>query len=517
MDFEQLKVSSLVVSAKERSIGCSSSFCHKSRVSTLPKQRIYDKTMSNQQDDDAPLPLGWTRHFSRTKGQFFYKHRLSGRDTWTLPTVDTAEELLAAASRPRRPSSRPNRWGPPPPAPGGTGSVVSGTTATDLNALYGDIPTFVGGGGFSSLAQAAALAIDREAVAKKSNMSDDDLFACAGDDDDDDDDSHLKDNNVHLKDDNAQQNKDDDAQHNDVDVVLQKEDDTDKKDHDTDDDDDDKDKDDKDEDNKDGDLADMDVGGDEEEASMQPAKAKRQQRKRYVGTESSTVNNMKSLTVKNVAGTVATAIAKLQKMTTYDTELKAKNNPYSESILITFDALVETPTLAGEGEKFRDTQLWTLLVGEETDMVWVGENLEILGKAIQSDYKKPNGKKATTKSVTKTFSKVVTRAGSVVSSIAGKAAAGKAAASKALKAAASKAGKAAGKAAAGGKAAAAKAAAAKAIVASKTEEKVAWTERFRYRATSSPPEYMNLHYGPGSGAALAKKMQEKRKRLKSDM
>ncbi len=115
----------------------------------------------------------------------------------------------------------------------------------------------------------------------------------------------------------------------------------------------------------------------------------RVQQKRLVGTPAKTINQMKDVTTKQVASTAVTAVTNLQKMTVYDTELKKENNPYSDTLLVNFDAIVPFPRSAGDGEKGRKIPVWTVLAGSELDQVVIGERLEALGRAMKGNSTAP--------------------------------------------------------------------------------------------------------------------------------
>ncbi len=111
-------------------------------------------------------------------------------------------------------------------------------------------------------------------------------------------------------------------------------------------------------------------------------KASRLQQKRLVGAPSKTINQMKDVTVKQVAASAVTAVCNLQRMTVYDTETKALNNPKCDTLLINYDECVQVPRAAGDGEKVREVPKWTILAPEGSTPCAVGAMLQAIGQAM---------------------------------------------------------------------------------------------------------------------------------------
>jgi hypothetical protein len=109
---------------------------------------------------------------------------------------------------------------------------------------------------------------------------------------------------------------------------------------------------------------------------------KRIQNKRLVGDPSKTINQMKDLTVKQVAASVVFAMENLQQMTVYDTQTKTENNPRCDTFLINYDEMLEVPRKCGDGEKKRKSPQWTVLVPPGATAQSVGSMLVSLGQSM---------------------------------------------------------------------------------------------------------------------------------------
>ncbi len=106
------------------------------------------------------------------------------------------------------------------------------------------------------------------------------------------------------------------------------------------------------------------------------------QQKRLVGEPSKSINQMKDVTVKQVAATAVTAVSNLQRMTMYDTETKALNNPRCHTLLINYDEVIQVPRAAGDGEKGRKIPHWTILAPQGATTYSIGTMLQNLGKEM---------------------------------------------------------------------------------------------------------------------------------------
>jgi hypothetical protein len=220
-----------------------------------------------------------------------------------------------------------------------------------------------------------------------------------------------------------------------------------------------------------------------------PEKKVRVQQKRLVGVGAKTINQMKDRTVAHVASAVAASVANLQKMTTYDTETKRKNLPYSDTLLITFDKIVEVPVEAEEGEKEREKPLWLVLASSEASRIQYGKRLVLLGTAMQLPL--PSDAPARRVATAAAAATTKKKANATVS----KAAAAKNKTTKTVK-----------------KAAAAKLAALPAETAAATRPPPPRDEDFVLKYLNSAEDQLDLVYGPGSAEELLKK----RKRYKTE-
>ncbi len=116
---------------------------------------------------------------------------------------------------------------------------------------------------------------------------------------------------------------------------------------------------------------------------------KRKIKKRIVGSPSESIKQMKDAVVRTQAIIAATKVSTIQAMTTYAREKQNYNNPRSQTVLLSFDEIVERPDKMGDGERQRDIPMWTLLLPNDVNRKDFGVELEKLGKALQADMPKP--------------------------------------------------------------------------------------------------------------------------------
>ena len=121
-------------------------------------------------------------------------------------------------------------------------------------------------------------------------------------------------------------------------------------------------------------------------------KKKRKVQKRLVGSQSTSIKQMKDAVVRTQAVLAASKISTIQAMTTYATVTQSLNNPRSDTILLNYDQIVERPDKKSEGERSRSLPKWTLLAPVGTNNKELGFELEKLGKAMQEDKKRVVGK-----------------------------------------------------------------------------------------------------------------------------
>jgi hypothetical protein len=134
-------------------------------------------------------------------------------------------------------------------------------------------------------------------------------------------------------------------------------------------------------------------------------KKKRKVKKRVVGSQASSIKQMKDAVVRTQAIIASSKVATIQAMTTYVSEKQANHNPRSHTVLLNFDEIVQRPDKVAEGERYRDCPKWTLLVPPDLDPKVFGSELEKLGKVMQEEKtakaKKGKGKK--TKGIKREF------------------------------------------------------------------------------------------------------------------
>jgi hypothetical protein len=133
-------------------------------------------------------------------------------------------------------------------------------------------------------------------------------------------------------------------------------------------------------------VEDDDDVGDESQDNIT---VRKKRAKRIVGTQSGSIKQMKDAVVRTQAIIVASKVATIQGMTTYDTATKNANNPLSHTILINFDEIVPRPDKVGEGERYRTHPMFTVLMPKHLDPVSLGFEFENLGKAMQKWVEQP--------------------------------------------------------------------------------------------------------------------------------
>jgi hypothetical protein len=132
-------------------------------------------------------------------------------------------------------------------------------------------------------------------------------------------------------------------------------------------------------------------------------KKKRKVQKRLVGSQSTSIKQMKDAVVRTQAVLAAYKISTIQAMTTYATVTQSLNNPRSDTILLNYDQIVERPDKKSEGERSRSLPKWTLLAPVGTNGKELGFELEKLGKAMQEDKKRVVGKGKKVKAIDREF------------------------------------------------------------------------------------------------------------------
>ena len=154
----------------------------------------------------------------------------------------------------------------------------------------------------------------------------------------------------------------------------------------------------------DGDGApDEEVGHHGGESFLLGGKKKRKVQKRLVGSQSTSIKQMKDAVVRTQAVLAASKISTIQAMTTYATVTQSLNNPRSDTILLNYDQIVERPDKKSEGERSRSLPKWTLLAPVGTNNKELGFELEKLGKAMQEDKKRVVGKGKKVKAMDREF------------------------------------------------------------------------------------------------------------------
>lgn len=141
-----------------------------------------------------------------------------------------------------------------------------------------------------------------------------------------------------------------------------------------------------------------DITGEEK----QPSLKKRKVKKRLVGSNSTSIKQMKDAVVRTQAMIAASKISTIQTMTTYATAMQSENNPRSDTVLLHYDEIVERPDKKSEGERARVLPKWTMLLPKGANVKMMGAELEKLGKAMQEEKKRSGtNKKSKAKTVEK--------------------------------------------------------------------------------------------------------------------
>ena len=106
-------------------------------------------------DDDAPLPKGWSRGYSKSQKRTFYFHTATKHTQWHFPTASEAKDPLKAKQRAQEFSERDEskKRAPPSSEEGGAGARAPSEAATAAKKAKPAVDDFL------ALADATSVAI----------------------------------------------------------------------------------------------------------------------------------------------------------------------------------------------------------------------------------------------------------------------------------------------------------------------------------------------------------------------